>query len=129
MVQWEIKSTIPDMYKNGSYDLMTNISHFFKAGLSEKPSFSCNWCEEYENKKMNTDNPEFYACNNGPQRQFARHVWEEFTEQIEKELGDQCFDKVLDFGCGTGDITVNLATWIQQWNERRFLTRYSGVCF
>ena len=61
---------------------------------------------------MKIDEPEHYSKNHDLQRAFATHVWDIFSREIDQRGLKRSFEKVIDFGCGTGDITVDLVRWI-----------------
>jgi len=60
---------------------------------------------------MNSENPELYALNNGAQREWAQRTWNAFSSEAFSATANEV-RSVIDFGCGTGEITSQLATWI-----------------
>ena len=65
---------------------------------------------------MNSEFPELYSRNNALQRSWADSVCKWFasisSSIIPKTL---TFNAVMDFGCGTGEITAGLADRISQF--------------
>ena len=84
--------------------------------------FSLNKAEYYLAHKisqarrcaMDPEQSEDYAANNALQRDFALRTWKYFTENMKSEISQMQFNNVIDFGCGTGEITTKLGEWISQ---------------
>ena len=60
---------------------------------------------------MNSENPELYVLNNGAQREWAQRTWNLFSSETFSVVS-KSVRAVIDFGCGTGDITTQLPSWI-----------------
>ena len=65
---------------------------------------------------MNSQYPELYARNNGAQREWASRTWGVFSEEVFKKTALN-IESVMDFGCGTGDITTQLSKWVSESSE------------
>ena len=66
---------------------------------------------------MNSEYPELYSRNNDPQRVWAERVWKAFITKLKGSNAEERIRAVIDFGCGTGEITACLGEWIHVMNE------------
>ena len=70
---------------------------------------------------MNNEEAELYSQNNGAQRKHAEKTWRTLTEIVPTNDAEQ-FQHIIDFGCGTGEVTAQLPTWVSRLNA-------TGYCF
>lgn len=61
---------------------------------------------------MNWEFAELYSRNNEPQRVWAERTWSIFREKIKVLKTTLYIRSVIDFGCGTGEITEHLGRWV-----------------
>ena len=66
---------------------------------------------------MDTNKPEHYFQNHEIQKIFTQRIWKIFATRMKKEGFMNSVKNVIDFGCGTGDTTMKLAQWINDFRE------------
>ena len=66
---------------------------------------------------MNWELAELYSCNNEPQREWAGRAWGTLLAVLKEAKVKGRIHSVIDFGCGTGEITAQLRQWISELND------------